>query len=120
MTSPERLAKGMADGVANAILVKLNQVGTLTETLTCIRQANEGRYNAIISHRSGETEDDFIADSAVGTNAGQNKTASLSRSDRVASTTNFFASAGRWVTVPSMQEKRRIVDSSLRKLMAVQ
>jgi enolase len=84
VTSPERLAKGIADGVANAILIKLNQVGSVTETLTCIRQATHGNYNAIISHRSGETEDTYIADLAVGTNAGQIKTGSMSRSDRVA------------------------------------
>ena len=82
--NPARLAKGIAEGVANAILIKLNQVGSVTETLNCIRQATQGAYNSIISHRSGETEDTFIADLAVGTNAGQIKTGSLSRSDRVA------------------------------------
>jgi enolase len=84
VTSPARLAKGMEDGLANAILIKLNQIGTVTETLDCIRQAGEGGYRSIISHRSGETEDTFIADLAVGTNAGQIKTGSASRSDRVA------------------------------------
>jgi enolase len=84
VTQPARLAKGMADGLANAILIKLNQVGTVTETLDCIRLASEGGYRSVISHRSGETEDTFIADLAVGTNAGQIKTGSLSRSDRVA------------------------------------
>jgi enolase len=84
VTQPARLAKGMADGLANAILIKLNQVGTLSETLDCIRMAAEGGYRAVISHRSGETEDSFIADLAVATNAGQIKTGSLSRSDRVA------------------------------------
>ncbi len=84
VTSPARLAKGMNDGIANSILIKLNQIGTVTETLDCIRQAGEGGYRSIISHRSGETEDTFIADLAVATNAGQIKTGSASRSDRVA------------------------------------
>jgi enolase len=84
VTSPARLVKGMADGIANAILIKLNQIGTVTETLDCIRTATEGGYRSVISHRSGETEDTFIADLAVATNAGQIKTGSLSRSDRIA------------------------------------
>ncbi len=84
VTNPARLAKGIEDGLANAILIKLNQIGTVTETLDCIRQAAEGGYRSIISHRSGETEDTFIADLAVATNAGQIKTGSASRSDRVA------------------------------------
>ena len=84
VTNPERLAKGIADGVANSILVKVNQIGTLTETLDAIRMAQKNGYTAIISHRSGETEDTFIADLAVATNAGQIKTGSASRSDRVA------------------------------------
>ncbi|KYF62156.1 phosphopyruvate hydratase [Sorangium cellulosum] len=84
VTNPARLSKGIEDGLANAILIKLNQIGTVTETLECIRQAAEGGYRSIISHRSGETEDTFIADLAVATNAGQIKTGSASRSDRVA------------------------------------
>ncbi len=84
VTNPARLVKGMGDGIANAILIKLNQVGTVTETLECIRLATEGGYRSIISHRSGETEDTFIADLAVATNAGQIKTGSASRSDRIA------------------------------------
>ena len=84
VTSPTRLAKGMKDGLANAILVKLNQIGTVTETFDCIRLAQQGNYRSIISHRSGETEDTFIADLAVATNAGQIKTGSASRTDRVA------------------------------------
>lgn len=84
VTNPTRLAQGMKDGVANAILIKLNQIGTVTETLDCIRLAASGGYRSIISHRSGETEDTFIADLAVATNAGQIKTGSASRSDRVA------------------------------------
>jgi enolase len=84
VTSPARLAKGIEDGIANSILIKLNQIGTVTETLDCIRTATEAGYRSIISHRSGETEDTFIADLAVGTGAGQIKTGSASRSDRVA------------------------------------
>jgi enolase len=84
VTNVERLARGIEGGFANAILIKLNQIGTLTETLDTIRMAHEAGYRSIISHRSGETEDTFIADLAVATNAGQIKTGSLSRSDRVA------------------------------------
>jgi enolase len=84
VTNVERLRRGIEGGIANAILIKLNQIGSLTETLDCIRVASQGGYRSIISHRSGETEDSFIADLAVATNAGQIKTGSLSRSDRVA------------------------------------
>ena len=84
VTSPARLEQGISDGLANAILIKLNQIGTVTETLDCIRTAHANGYRSIISHRSGETEDTFIADLAVATNAGQIKTGSASRSDRVA------------------------------------
>lgn len=84
VTNPKFLMKGMELGVANAILIKPNQIGTLTETLETIRLARQGGYNTIISHRSGETEDCFISDLAVATNAGQIKAGSLSRTDRVA------------------------------------
>jgi enolase len=84
VTNVERLRRGIEAGVANAILVKLNQIGSVTETFDAIRMAHEAGYRTIISHRSGETEDTFIADLAVATNAGQIKTGSLSRSDRVA------------------------------------
>ncbi len=84
VTNVERLQRGIDQKIANAILIKLNQIGTLTETLDTIRLATESGYRSIISHRSGETEDTFIADLAVATNAGQIKTGSLSRSDRVA------------------------------------
>ncbi|HEY5146200.1 MAG TPA: phosphopyruvate hydratase, partial [Polyangiaceae bacterium] len=84
VTNVERLRRGIAGGTANAILIKLNQIGSLTETLDCMRVAAENGYRSIVSHRSGETEDSFIADLAVATNAGQIKTGSLSRSDRVA------------------------------------
>jgi enolase len=84
VTNPVRLKRGINEGIANAILIKLNQIGTVTETLDTIRDATNAGYRSIISHRSGETEDTFIANLAVATNAGQIKTGSLSRSDRVA------------------------------------
>ncbi len=84
VTSPERLRRGIEEGVGNSILVKVNQIGTLTETLEAIGIARDAGYSAVISHRSGETEDTTIADLAVGTGAGQIKTGAPSRSDRVA------------------------------------
>lgn len=84
VTNPNILQKGIKKGIANAILIKLNQIGTLTETLETIKIAKKSNYNVIISHRSGETEDASIADLAVGTSAGQIKTGSMSRSDRTA------------------------------------
>lgn len=84
VTNPERLAKGISMGAGNAILVKVNQIGTLSETLDAIEMAQKAGFGVIISHRSGETEDATIADLAVATNAGQIKTGSLSRSDRIA------------------------------------
>ena len=84
VTNVDFLRKGIAEGVANSILIKVNQIGTLTETLATIKLANENSYTSVISHRSGETEDTTIADIAVATNAGQIKTGSLCRTDRVA------------------------------------
>jgi enolase len=84
VTNPERLQRGIDAAVANSILVKVNQIGTLTETLEAIRMAQAAGYTAVISHRSGETEDTTIADLAVATNAGQIKTGAPARSDRVA------------------------------------
>jgi len=84
VTNSERLSKGIELGVANSILIKLNQIGTLTETLDTIKMANRAGYTAVISHRSGETEDTTIADVAVAVNAGQIKTGAPSRTDRVA------------------------------------
>ncbi|MSP68002.1 MAG: phosphopyruvate hydratase, partial [Alphaproteobacteria bacterium] len=84
VTNPKRLADGIGRGVANAILVKVNQIGTLTETLAAVDLAHRSRYRAVMSHRSGETEDATIADLAVATNCGQIKTGSLARSDRLA------------------------------------
>jgi enolase len=84
VTNPKRLRRGIDEGIANAILIKLNQIGSVTETLDTMRLGALHGYRSVISHRSGETEDAFIADLAVGTNAGQIKTGSLSRSDRIA------------------------------------
>ena len=84
VTNTQRLARGIGAGVANSILVKVNQIGTLTETLDAIALAQTSGYRAILSHRSGETEDTTISDLAVATNAGQIKTGSLCRTDRTA------------------------------------
>ena len=84
VTNPKIFSKGIDDGIANSILIKLNQIGTVTETLDAIEMAKEAGYTTVISHRSGETEDTFISDLAVGINGGQIKTGSMSRSDRVA------------------------------------
>jgi enolase len=84
VTNTERLSQGIAKGIANSILVKVNQIGSLSETLDAVAMAQHAGYTAVISHRSGETEDATIADLAVATNAGQIKTGSLCRSDRLA------------------------------------
>ncbi|MEA3042894.1 MAG: enolase [Sphingomonadales bacterium] len=84
VTNPKRLAMGIEEGIANSILIKVNQIGTLTETLAAVSDAHRAAYTAIMSHRSGETEDTTIADLAVATNCGQIKTGSLARSDRLA------------------------------------
>jgi enolase len=84
VTNPKILREGIAKGIANSILIKINQIGTLTETFAAVEMAKRAGYTCVISHRSGETEDSTIADIAVGLNAGQIKTGSLSRSDRIA------------------------------------
>ena len=84
VTNPERLRRGIDSGTANAILVKVNQIGTLSETLETVELAHRAGWRAVMSHRSGETEDSTIADLAVATNCGQIKTGSLARSDRTA------------------------------------
>jgi enolase len=84
VTNPAIFERGIAEGIGNSILIKLNQVGTVTETLDAVAMAAAAGYTSVISHRSGETEDTTIADLAVGTGAGQIKTGSLSRTDRVA------------------------------------
>lgn len=90
VTNTNRLADGIKKGVANSILIKVNQIGTLTETLDAIEMAHKNGYTAVISHRSGETEDTTIADIAVATNAGQIKTGSMSRTDRIAKYNQLF------------------------------
>ena len=84
VTNPKRLSQGIKDGLANSILIKVNQIGTLSETLDAVDMAHRASYTAVMSHRSGETEDSTIADLAVATNCGQIKTGSLARSDRLA------------------------------------
>jgi len=84
VTNTKKLQRGIEEGVANSILVKVNQIGTISETLEAIELARRNGYTSIISHRSGETEDTFIADLAVATGAGQIKTGSASRTDRIA------------------------------------
>ena len=84
MTNVNRLKQGIQDKLANSILIKVNQIGTLTETLDAVEMAHKAGFTAVMSHRSGETEDTTIADLAVATNCGQIKTGALSRSDRVA------------------------------------
>ncbi len=84
VTNTERLQRGIDAGVANSILIKVNQIGTLTETIEAVDMAHRSAYTAVMSHRSGETEDTTIADLAVATNCGQIKTGALARSDRVA------------------------------------
>ena len=101
VTNVEFLRKGIDRGVANSILVKVNQIGTLTETFDAIDLAKQNDYTAVISHRSGETEDTTIADIAVATNAGQIKTGSLCRTDRVAKYNQLLRIERNWVTTPS-------------------
>ena len=83
VTNPKIFSKGIEDGIGNSILIKLNQIGTLTETMDAIEMAKRVGYTTVISHRSGETEDTFIADLVVGVNGGQIKTGSMSRTDRI-------------------------------------
>ncbi len=84
VTDPELIRKGIDQGIGNAALIKVNQIGTVTETLKAIQTAREAGYRVVISHRSGETEDTFVADLAVAVNAGQIKTGSVCRSERIA------------------------------------
>jgi enolase len=84
VTNVERLGRGISEGIANSILIKVNQIGTLTETIAAVNMAKNAGYTSVMSHRSGETEDNTIADLAVALNTGQIKTGSASRSDRIA------------------------------------
>ena len=94
VTNTERLSRGIADGAGNSILVKVNQIGSLTETLEAVEMAHKAGFTAVMSHRSGETEDATIADLAVATNCGQIKTGSLARSDRLAKYNQLIRIAG--------------------------
>jgi enolase len=100
VTNTRILKQGIAKGVANSILIKINQIGTLSETFAAISMAMRAGYTSIISHRSGETEDSLIADIAVGTNAGQIKTGSLSRSDKISVTSPAIPGARRSTNWP--------------------
>ncbi len=104
VTNPKIFAKGIGRGIANAILIKLNQIGTLSETLETVEMAREAGYETIISHRSGETEDTFIADLAVGLNAGQIKTGSASRTDRIAKYNRLLRIEEEFGKGPSLSE----------------
>jgi len=111
VTNVERLERGITSGVANSILIKVNQIGTLTETLNAIEMARRARYTAVISHRSGETEDTTIADLAVGTGVGQIKTGSLSRTDRIAKYNQLLRieeELGRQARFPGLQAFGRL------------
>ena len=111
VTNPKFLERGIKEGIANSILIKLNQIGTLTETLDTIQMAREAGYSAVISHRSGETEDTTIADFAVATGAGQIKTGSLSRSERIAKYNRLLRIAeelGATATYPGASAFKRI------------
>ncbi|HEV8675568.1 MAG TPA: phosphopyruvate hydratase [Methylomirabilota bacterium] len=120
VTNPARLADGIRLGAANAILIKVNQIGTLTETLETVELARNAGYGVVISHRSGETEDTFVADLAVAVNAGQIKTGSLSRSDRVAKYNQllrieeWLGEAARWPGASVFERRRPDTPSPLR------
>ncbi len=100
VTNPEIIARGIREGVANSVLVKLNQIGTLSETLEAVDMAHKAGYTAVISHRSGETEDTTIADLAVALNTGQIKTGSACRTDRIAKYNQCFESRKSSTTHP--------------------
>ena len=106
VTNVERLSKGIANGVANSILIKVNQIGTLTETLAAIEMAHKAAFTAVMSHRSGETEDSTIADLAVATNGGQIKTGSLAAPTAWPSTISSSASRRNWASRPNMLARR--------------
>lgn len=108
VTNVEFLSRGIKEGCGNSILIKVNQIGSLTETLNAIEMAHRHGYTTVTSHRSGETEDATIADIAVATNSGQIKTGSLSRSDRMANITSCFVSRRNWETVPYTDTKESI------------
>ena len=107
VTNTERLKRGIDEGIANSILIKVNQIGTLTETLESMAMAAAAGYTSMVSHRSGETEDPFIADLAVATGAGQIKTGSASRTDRIAKYNQLLRIEERLGTDAKFAGKRR-------------
>ena len=117
VTNVTRLSEGIKKGIANSILIKVNQIGTLTETLAAVEMAHKAGYTAVMSHRSGETEDSTIADLAVATNCGQIKTGSLARSDRIAKYNQLLRieqELGRPGTdMPAVRRSRCCVDRSI-------
>ena len=117
VTNPEIFQRGIDQGIANSILIKVNQIGTLTETLEAMQMAANAGYTAVVSHRSGETEDPFIADLAVATNAGQIKTGSASRTDRIAKYNQLLRIEERLGRVaPSSPAERRTASEETRTL----
>ena len=118
VTNTKILREGISKGVANSILIKINQIGTLTETFAAIEMAKRAGYTAVISHRSGETEDTTIADIAVGTNAGQIKTGSLSRTRPHGQVQPAAAHRGRARRRRDLSGARRVLSASARTLSA--
>lgn len=119
MTNPAILKEGIEKGVANSILIKVNQIGTLSETFEAIEMAKRAGYTAVVSHRSGETEDSTIADIAVGLNAGQIKTGSMSRSDRMArSTISCFALKSTSAPMPFIRVVPPSIASSVKRCVS--
>ena len=109
VTNTERLERGIREGIGNSILIKVNQIGSLTETLQAIEMAKRAGYTAVISHRSGETEDATIADIAVATNAGQIKTGAPSRTDRSPNATSCCALRSSWTTLAQYRGHRGLL-----------
>ena len=108
VTNVDRLSRGIENGIANSILIKVNQIGTLTETIAAVNMAQNAGFTSVMSHRSGETEDNTIADLAVALNCGQIKTGSASRSDRMANTTNCLELKNNWEIPLIFQEKMHL------------
>jgi len=108
VTNVERLSRGIENNIANSILIKVNQIGTLTETIAAVNMAHNAGFTSVMSHRSGETEDNTIADLAVALNTGQIKTGSASRSDRMENITNCFASKKSWEKRLIFHKKKRL------------
>lgn len=115
MTNPKRIQCGIKLGAANAVLVKVNQIGTVTESLNAIEMAKSAGYHTVISHRSGETEDAFIADLAVAVNAGQIKTEHRAAQSAPASITSFYALRRNWQRMRCLCRKKSLKSRKLKK-----